>query len=141
MIVAACYFAGALLAWWMARRLHRETLRKRKWPTVGGRLVERGVGAYLPGSRRAHVPHVKYVYVVAGHEYVGDQCYLVRTTGGLPQQVQALVDRLPDEVPVHYDPADPRNTWLLETPRGFYWLLLGVSLLAALVGVVQLVAR
>lgn len=140
MMIAACYFAGAVLAWWMARWLHRETLRKRKWPTVDGRLIERGVGAYLPGSRGAYVPLVKYVYVVAGHEYVGDQCYLVRATGALPRQVQALVDRLPEQVRVHYDPADPRDAWLLETPRGYYWLLLGVSLLAALVGVVQLVA-
>lgn len=140
MIVAACYFAGAVLAWWMARRLHRETLRKRAWPTVEGRLLERGVGPMLASGRGAHVPHVKYVYVVAGHEYTGDQCYLVRNTGALPRQVQALVEGLPDVVRVHYDPADPRDAWLLETPMVYYWLLVGMAVVAGLLGVVQLAA-
>ena len=139
MLIGLLYLAAAALALAMGRYLHREIREKRLWPTVPGKLVERGLGPKMqtqgPGM---YLPHVKYHYVINQTEYVGDQCYLVRGTGGLDRQILKLVSSLPESVPVHYNPADPGQSYLLVNPRSTYWLLMGMGLLATLVGLVKL---
>lgn len=125
------FFAG--LGVWAARYFSREMRRTRDWPTVPGRILERGVGEPM-GAGRSHLAHVKYAYTVAGKDYVNDQVYVIRRTGNLADKVKKTVDGLPDPVPVHYNPGNPAETWLLANSWSTYWILIGVVVLAAFLG-------
>jgi hypothetical protein len=126
-----------LLALWFGRTAYMKIHAERRWPTVQGKVLERGVGAAM-GRGRTFMPHAKYTYWVAGKEYVNDQVYLIRRSGGLHDQIQKLVDGLPDPVPVHYDPKDPARSYLLVNPMGTVWLLFGFGVLTTLWALGQL---
>jgi hypothetical protein len=129
------FFSG--LAFWAAGHFSRELRRTADWPTVPGKILERGVGEPM-GAGRAHLPRVKYAYTVDGKEYTNDQVYVIRRTGNLADAVRKLVDGLPDPVPVHYNPANPAETWLIANSWGMFWLLIAVGLLAAFLGLGKL---
>lgn len=138
LLLAALTLAFGALALWGWRRVSRDVRRGRRWPTVPGTILERGVG--LPMSQaRVHMPLVRYSYVVDGADYENDQVYLIRRTGNLREVIQRLVDGLPDPVPVHYDPADPAESFLLVNPRSTSWILLAFGIGALLLGLMQLV--
>ena len=137
MIYGLLFLFFSALAFWAARYFSRELRRTRDWPTVPGRILERGVGEPM-GSGRTYMPRVRYAYRVDGKEYTGDQVYVIRRTGNLPDAVQKLVDSLPDPLTVHYNPRDPTQTWLIANPWGMFWLLLAVGLLALFLGVGQI---
>lgn len=125
------FFAG--LAAWMARYFTREMRRTRDWPTVPGKILERGVGEPM-GAGRSYLARVKYAYTVDGKEYVNDQVYVIRRTGDLADKVQKFVDGLPDPVPVHYNPQNPAETWLVANSWATFWILIAVGLLATFLG-------
>ena len=62
------FLVGALALWsaWHSSRTMRDA---RRWPTVSGAFIERGVGARM--GRISYAPHVKYAYRVNGKDYVG----------------------------------------------------------------------
>jgi hypothetical protein len=130
-------FAGGM-ALWAARHVWTEVRRCRDWPSVPGRILERGVGAPMGTPGRSYLPHVRYTYSVAGKEYTNDQVYVIRRTGGLADAMQRLVDRLPDPVPVHYDPEDPARSYLLVNPMGTVWILIAFGAGALLLGLLQM---
>jgi hypothetical protein len=136
MLIALLYLAFGALAVWGARAYGRALHEGLAWPTTPGRVLERGLGPAL--GNNSYMPLVRYSYTVDGREYTNDQVYLVRRSGGLAAQMRRLVDRLPDPVPVHYDPQDPGRSYLVANPRGMYWLVLGVAGLALLLGLAQL---
>ncbi|MBA3540676.1 MAG: DUF3592 domain-containing protein [Deltaproteobacteria bacterium] len=129
--------AGAV-ALWAAFYIAGEVRRNRDWPTVPGKILERGVGEPMSGRGRSYLPHVTYAYAVDGKPYVNDQVYLIRRTGGTSDEMQALVDRLPDPVPVHYDPAQPSSSYLLVNSMTTFWILVVFGSLVLVVGVLQL---
>jgi hypothetical protein len=140
MIFGLLYLAVAALMFIMGRYIHREILEKGSWPTTPGKLLERGLGPKMQATGRGtFLPRVKYRYVVNGTEYVGDQCYLIRGSGGLERQVLKLVNDLPETLPVHYDPANPAQAYLLVNPLSTYWILMGFAVLAALLGLMQII--
>jgi len=130
------FLVGALALWsaWHASRTMREA---RRWPTVSGTFLERGVGARM--GRVSHAPHVKYAYRVHGKDHVGDQLYLTARVGSSAAKIQKLVDSLPDPVQVHYDPASPDRSYLLDTPAWTYWMMGAGGIVAILFGLVHLV--
>jgi hypothetical protein len=142
-------FMGTV-AWWFAFHMFRRVRHERNWPTVPGAILERGVG-YTPGSTippgeplRAtfrYYPHVKYAYSVAGKEYVNDRLYLVGRTYGSGGVMQRLVDRLPNPVPVHYDPADPARSYLLVPPMWPVWISVTAGAVALPWGLLQLLVE
>jgi hypothetical protein len=111
--------------------------RERGWPTVPGKILERGVGGAM-GRGRTYMPHAKYTYSVSGKSYTNDQVYLIRRTGGLHDKMQQLVDGLPDPVPVHYDPNDPKQSYLLTNPMGTVWILVVFGVITTLWALAQL---
>src|SRR6185503_4917611 len=137
LIYGLLFLFFCVLAFWAARYFSRELRRTRDWPTVPGRILERGVGEPM-GTGRTYMPRVRYAYRVDGKEYTGDQVYVIRRTGNLPGAVQKLVDSLPDPVTVHYNPQNPTQTWLIANSWGMFWLLLAVGLLALFLGVGQI---
>lgn len=111
--------------------------RERGWPTVPGKIMDRGVGEAM-GHGRTYMPHVKYTYAVGGKDYTNDQVYLIRRSGGLKDKMQELVDGLPDPVPVHYDPQDPARSYLLTNPMITVWIMFGFGILSVLWALAQL---
>jgi hypothetical protein len=49
-----------------------------------------------------------------------------------------LVDALPDPIPVHYNPENPSEAYLLPAPASIYWIALIFGIGALLWGLVQL---
>ncbi|MDP2312994.1 MAG: DUF3592 domain-containing protein [Pseudomonadota bacterium] len=140
MPLALLTFAFGALAFWAARHIYGEVRARRDWPTVSGRILERGVGAPMKAHGRSYIPHAKYVYTVAATEYTNDQVFLVRGTGGRREWNERLVAGLPDPVPVHYDPADPARSYLLVNPLGVVWVLVGFGFFALALGLLRLLA-
>ncbi len=131
-------FAGAL-ALWMARKVYTAVRIGRSWPSVPGRILERGVGSPMKAHGRSYLPHVKYRYTVDGTDYTNDQVYAVGSVGGYRERVQKLVDGLPDPLPVRYDPQDPARSFLLLNPGWIAWLSLAFGVFAILLALVQAV--
>lgn len=129
-------FAG--IALYMAFHVSSEVRRCRDWPTVQGTILERGVGEPMGTSRgRSFLPKVVYTYTVGGTAYTNDQVYLIRRTGGPADDMQKLVDGLPNPVPVHYNPQDPAKSWLLMNSMSTFWLLLTFGIVTLLIGLLQ----
>ena len=148
MALAWLWLIFGAIALSVAVSLFRRVRDERDWPTVPVEILERGVGPkpgsmLLPGEpARAtfrHYPHVTYRYAVAGQEYVNDRLYLVGRAYGAGRVMRRLVDRLPDPVPVHYDPADPARSYLLAPPSWSVWVPVAVGAAALPFGLLQLV--
>lgn len=130
--------AFGALALWAGRKMHTDIARGRAWPTTEGRILERGVGAPMAAQSQSYLPRVRYSYTVGGRDFVNDQVYLHRQSGGWADKVQSLVDGLPDPAPVHYDPNDPAQSFLLVNPLGTVWILLAFGVGATVMGLLQL---
>jgi hypothetical protein len=115
-VYASLWLAGGVLALGLARYLSRRIREERHWPAVPGKILERGLGGSV-GTGHSYMPRVKYEYSVSGTQHVNDQVYLVRRTGGVAPAMRRLVERLPDPVPVHHDPAEPAAP-IWSPPRG-----------------------
>ncbi len=137
LFAALCLGFGAL-ALWAAFRVSSDIRKGRSWPTVPGKILERGLGEPMGTRGRTVMPHVKYTYTVDGKEFTNDQVYLIRRSGLRPSAMQKLVDGLPDPVPVHYDPKDPSQAYLLINPTSTSWTLVAFAALAILMGLGQL---
>lgn len=138
MALALLTLAAGGVALWMAFYVSREVRAGRDWPTVPGKILERKVGEPMGTRGRSYLPYVRYTYRVDGREFTNDQVYLIRRTGGLADEMQKLVDGLPDPVPVHYDPEDPQRAYLLVNPMGTFWILIAFGAGALLLGGLQL---
>jgi hypothetical protein len=138
MALALLTLAAGAVALWMAFYVSREVRNGRDWPTVPGKILERRVGEPMGTRGRSYLPYVKYAYRVAGRDYVNDQVYLIRRTGGLADKMQELVDGLPDPVPVHYAPDDPQRAYLIANSMGIFWILIAFGAGALLLGALQL---
>jgi len=127
--------AGALF---VGCSVSSEVRAKKDWPTVDGKIIERGVGAPLPGSNRGYLPRAVYTYTVNGKAYQNDQVYLVKLTGGTSDDMKELVDGLPDPVPVHYDADNPHDAWLVKNSLSTYYLALAFAIVLFIAGALQL---
>ena|ERR1700687_1747198 len=118
------------------------------WPITKGRVIERGTfQPYIPTAGPPafrHSPLVKYVYQVAGKEFVSDRIRPKRIQ--LPQHntrewAQKTANKFPDEVEVHYNPEDPSESFLVQTPAILLYGLIGGSCFAIFFGVILLLIK
>lgn len=121
-------------------------LRNRKlldrWPTTSGRVIERGifepqVPAGTPAYRYA--PLIRYRYEVNGKEFVNNYIHPKRIQ--LPRHstrawAQKRADEIADEVVVHFNPADPAESFLFQTPKRLLYVVVVASVLITLVAVI-----
>jgi hypothetical protein len=119
-----------------------------RWPTTKGRVIERGTyQPYIPTAGPPafrHSPLVKYVYKVAEKEYVSDRIRPKRI-----QQPQhntkdwalRTANKFPDEVDVQYNPEDPSESFLVQTPKILFYTLIGGSCVALLFGAMLLLTK
>jgi hypothetical protein len=89
-------------------------------------------------ARGSYAPYVKYSYSVAGKEYNNTQFYLIGRMGNSRKAIQKLVDSLPNPVPVHYNPQDPAQSYLLVNPAWTGWFLLAAGVAVFVCGLLQL---
>lgn len=136
-LFAALFFLFGGTALYMGFYVGGEIREKRDWPTVPGKILERRVGEAI-SAKRSYMPYVKYQYDVGGKHFINDQVYLIKRTGGLRDKIQKLVDELPDPVPVHYNPKNPGDSFLLVNPTGTKWLLVVAGAFGILMGLAQL---
>jgi len=133
---------------WTGFRQLRNRAALNHWPITKGRVIERGtyqpfIPAAGPPAFR-HAPLVKYVYQVAGKEFVSDRIRPKRIQ--LPQHntrqwAQKTADKFPDEVEVRYNPEDPNESFLVQTPKILLYGLIAVSGFAILFGVILLLIK
>jgi hypothetical protein len=128
-ISAACF--------WLALHSHRGIAEARGWPTVRGRILERGIGPRM--SRHSYAPHVRYTYSVGGKAYTSEQVYSSGVTGGTPAIVRRIVDKFDTLVPVHYHPQDPSRSYLLETSAAPVWIAAAFGVGALALGITRLI--
>src|SRR5688500_8107599 len=100
MVLALLTVFFGIVALYAAYYFYGKVRSERDWPTVYGRILERGLGRMMSTPSRSYLPHVKYTYSVDGQEYTNDQVYLIRGTGGTRGSIMRLVTGLPDPVPV-----------------------------------------
>ena len=119
-----------------------------RWPTTKGKVIERSTyQPYIPTAGPPafrHSPLVKYVYRVAEKEFVGDRIRPQRIQQ--PQHntkdwAQRTANRFPDQVDVHYNPEDPSESFLVQTPKILLYTLIGGSCVALLFGVMLLLTK
>jgi hypothetical protein len=127
---AVLALALGLAAFWAARSQHRTRARVLGWPTVPGRITARDVikptnrGAMsAPGNRFA--PDVRYAYTVDGAAHEGDKITLPWTSVGSRKWAEKELARIPDDVAVRYDPADPATSCLFPPGRRNVALYIG----------------
>ena len=120
-VTAKFPFAGSGMAFWIAARLRSDITKSRSWPTVSGRIVESGIET-MQTDARSFTPRVKYSYTVAGKPYTGQQLYRIGRVGSTRRPAQRLVDGLQDSVPVHYNPENPSEAFLLANPSRIFWI-------------------
>ena len=137
---AFCLLIGTVGVWAGVKQL-RNRVALNKWPTTKGKVIERGTyqpfipAAGPPGFRYA--PLVKYVYQVAGKEFINDRIRPKRIQ--LPQHntkewAQKKANSFAAEVTVHYNPEDPSESFLIQTSKLMLYIVIGSSCLAILFG-------
>ena len=148
-IVAGAFalLIGIVLMWTGFKQLkNRATLDR--WPVTKGRVIERGTyQPYIPTagpSAFRHAPLVKYVYQAAGKEFISN-CIrpkrIQQPQHNTKQWAQKTANKFADEVDVHYNPEDPGESFLVQTPKALLYGLIGASCFAVLFGAILLLTK
>ena len=134
---AFCLLIGIVGVWTGLRALKIRAALDR-WPTTSGRVIERGTFKpdYASGPPAfQHAPLVKYVYQVAAREFSSDRIHpkqIQQPRHNTVKWAQKKAQSFPDNVTVHYNPADPGESFLVQTPRKLLYIVIGASSLAIL---------
>ncbi|MEP6569460.1 MAG: DUF3592 domain-containing protein [Acidobacteriota bacterium] len=140
-IFALVIGSGGVWAGLQALR-HRRLLQR--WPTAKGRVIERGTFHAVIGRRGFRfAPLVRYVYQVDEKEFVNNYINPKRTqlpSHSTEQWAQKKAASWPDEVTVHYNPASPDESFLVQTPKFKLYLVIIASGVAVLFGALFLIS-
>ena len=105
------------------------------WSSVPGRITDRALERTSTGagnSAYTYTPAFRYAYSLDGIEYTGDTRNLDWSSGSNRWMARRRMARMPDNLPVLYDPADPTRSAL--APPGktdvWVWAVIGVVLIA-----------
>jgi len=132
-----CLLIGIVGLWTGLRALKIRAALDR-WPTTPGRVIERGTFKpdYASGPPAfQHAPLVKYVYHVAAREFSSDRIHpkqIQQPRHNTVAWAQKKAQSFPDNVTVHYNPADPSESFLVQTPRKLLFIVIAASSLAIL---------
>jgi Protein of unknown function (DUF3592) len=136
------------VAFWAAFRFLKERPILNRWNTVQGRVVERGT--FVPAepdltvSFFRHSPLVRYEYQVDGQTFVSDRIHpkrLVAPARNSLQWAEKRANSFGNEVLVHYNPADPNESFLEHVPNSTVSLYFLGGFLPLIYGIMLLVTR
>ncbi|MFN2596916.1 MAG: DUF3592 domain-containing protein [Pyrinomonadaceae bacterium] len=138
---------GAVGLWTGFRQLRNRAALER-WHTTPGRVIERGT--FIPSNVHAaapafrHAPLVKYTYEVGGRQFVNDSINPKRiqlpSTSSL-KWAERRAASFADEVTVRYNPQDPAESFLVQTPKRMLYLVIAASCFALLFGAFTLLTK
>src|SRR3979411_136439 len=118
-----------VVCFWPGFNQLRKRTKLNTWPMTKGKVMERGTfqpdipGLGPPAFR--HAPLVKYVYQISGKEFTNDR---IRTKRIKQQQhntkkwAEKRAEAFADEVAVHYNPGDPSESFLVQTPKAVLYI-------------------
>jgi hypothetical protein len=138
---------GVVGIWTGFRQLRNRSILNR-WNTTKGKVIERSV--YQPNIATLSVsgfrwsPLIKYAYHVDGKEFVNDCIHPKRIQAvqhSSKKWAQKRMESFADEVTVHYNPEDPSESFLIQTPKSTLWIVIAASCFALLVGLLFFLAR
>ena len=143
---AFAWLLSVVLLWTGLKQLRNRAALDR-WPTTKGRVIERGT--FIPDFASGppafrHAPLVKYVYQVGGKDFVSDRLQpkqIQQPRHNTEAWAQKRAAEFPDEVDVHYNPEDPSESFLLQTPKILLYTLIVGSCVALLFGVILLLIK
>jgi Protein of unknown function (DUF3592) len=144
---AFAFLIGTVGAWTGLKQLsNRKALNR--WPTTKGRVVERGTFESPSASVRKNTfqycPLVRYTYQLNDKDFINDYIHPKRIQ--LPQHsskkwAQKKAESFADEVTVHYNPEDPTEAFLVQTPKKILYIVIGASCGAVLYGLFLLLLK
>jgi len=123
---------------WTGLRALKTRKQLERWPTTTGRVIERGTFTpdYASGPPAfRHAPLVKYVYQVDGKDFVNDRLQpkqIQQPRHNTEAWAQKRAAEFPADVIVHYNPADPAESFLVQTSKKILYLVIAASCLAIL---------
>jgi hypothetical protein len=144
--VLALLFSG--VAFWLAFRLFKARPVLNRWNTVNGIVIERGTvvptdpDLTVPFFR--HAPLVRYEYQVNGQKYVNDRIYpkrLVAPARNTLTWAEKRANSFPNEILVHYNPANPSESFLENAPVSTVFLFFFAGFIPLLYGIMMLVTQ
>ncbi len=138
LLYAGLFFLFGFAGLWAGLRVSSEVRKGKSWPTVPGKVLSRRLEVAPQLRNPQYEPRAEYRYEVDGKPYTSEQVYLVKGTSGSARRMQKVLDGLPDEVKVHYDPADPARAYLLVNAPSTSWIMVGAGSFAILLGLAQL---
>lgn len=133
-----CLAIGAVGVWAGLGGL-RARAALRMWPSVRGRVIERGATGYM---RHRYEAFVRYAYEVGGQEFFSDRIYPKRmgprwftTRDDAQRRANAFAE---NTVEAHYNPSDPAEAYLaLRSARQMRWMV-GIAAVPLAAGVLLL---
>ena len=147
-IVASAFaWVIGIVGLWTGFKQLRNRSALNRWPITKGKVIERGTFTpdYASGPPAfRHAPLVRYLYQVGGKEFINDRIRPKRIQQ--PQHktkewAQKTANRFADEVDVHYNPDDPSDSFLVQTPKILLFGLIAGAGFAILLGAVLFVTK
>jgi hypothetical protein len=148
-ILAAAFASllGVVLLWTGLRQLRNRAALDR-WPSTKGKVIERGTyQPYIPTTGAPafrHAPLVKYVYQVDRKEFTSVHIRprrIQQPQHNTKEWAQRTANKFPDEVNVHYNPEDPAESFLVQTPKILLYTLIAGSGCALLFAIILLLTK
>jgi hypothetical protein len=138
---------GIVGIWTGVKQLRNRSALNR-WPIQKGKVIERGTyQPYIPTagpSAFRYAPLIRYVYQVDGKEFTSDSIRpkrIQQPQHNTQKWAQAAANKFADEVTVHYNPEDPSESFLVQTPTILLCAVIGASCVAILFGAVLLLTK
>jgi Protein of unknown function (DUF3592) len=133
---------------WTGLRALKNRKILNEWKTTQGKVIERGI--YQPNMPMLsapafrYAPLVRYSYQVGGKEFVNNCIHPSRIQ--MPPHnsrkwAQKKADAFADDVTVHYNSANPQESYLIQTSKAALYTLVTLSFLVLLIGIGIFVIR
>jgi hypothetical protein len=147
-LAAAFAWVIGFVGLWTGFKQLRNRSALNNWPIAKGKVIERGT--YQPNipttgpSAFRYAPLIKYNYQVDGKEFTGDSIRpkrIQQPQHNTQKWAQETASKFADEVVVHYNPEDPSESFLVQTPAILLYVVICASCLALLFGTVLLLTK
>lgn len=137
-LAAAFAWVIGIVGLWTGFKQLRNRAALDRWPITRGKVIERGT--YQPDYASGppayrHAPLIKYAYQVGERDLVNDRIHpkrIQQPRHNTQAWEQKRAAEFPDDVIVHYNPADPDESFLVQTSKITLYLVIVASCLAIL---------